>query len=306
MAAGKYTVDTGTPGTSPVPGTGQLAADTWLQRFRTVLQSHPGVQVRADPVRRSRRPVAGACRTSAGTPACRRTMLSRVVDALGGRAPESTSSWPAGGRLDRQGAGAVVQRGVRSVILPASAVSPPRRRRGQRAGRDGAGCRSDQHTVAVATTSTRRCRVTPRRSWPAGVDGVGQLPELMAEIADPSRAGPVLVAHAGRDPAALRRSRRRRRHPRDPGDESLDVRRSLRRSTAALAAAAALRGRPQPAGAVPLLGPHVAVARRPRQPPTSPASCRRSPRCSGTAAGRPPRSSPRCRWGCNASSRRTG
>ena len=34
MATGKYTVDTGAPGTSPVPGTGQLAADTWLQRFR--------------------------------------------------------------------------------------------------------------------------------------------------------------------------------------------------------------------------------------------------------------------------------
>ena len=160
-----------------------------------MLQSHPGVQVQltpyADPDVQSLALQNLGWHT--GMPP---DMLSRVVDALAGRAPESTLSWPAGGAYTAKGLGALVQRGVRSVILPANAVSP-------HDGADGsvpvgtARLRSNQHTVAVATTSAAvqgyAAAVVARRG-----DGVGQLPELLAEIAiraaqDPSSSHTLVV-----------------------------------------------------------------------------------------------------------------
>ncbi len=177
MATGKYTVDTGVPGTKPLTGTGALAASDWLQRFRSVLDSHPNVQVRltpyADPDVQSLSLQELGWQTT--MPAA---MVARVTAALAGRPLDFSLAWPAGGAVTAKVLRSLVDRGVRSAILPAAAMTP----------RDGAGgtvpagmarLTSSGHSVAVAATAAAAQKYAGRV-----VSGdVGQLPGLMAEIA---------------------------------------------------------------------------------------------------------------------------
>ncbi len=126
MAAGKYTVDTGSA--APVPGTGAGAARTWLNRFTGVLDGHPEVAVGftpyADPDIPSLSLQNLRWRTAMPT-----DMTARVRSALGGRALDYRLGWPASGAYTRRSLATLAGSGTRSVLLSSTDVTP----------RDGAG-----------------------------------------------------------------------------------------------------------------------------------------------------------------------
>lgn len=176
MATGRYTVRT-TDGT--LPGTGQAAAQAWLDRFAALLVGRPGTHVSltpfADPDLRS---LAGDDLTWVTTlPAA---MARRVSLALAGRALTSDVAWPAGGALPGTALRTLAAGGGRTVVVDSSALRP--------ATRDGiptalAKVRTDAGTLTAVGTSPAVQRqvaeaVTAEASATAGST---VLPYLVAE-----------------------------------------------------------------------------------------------------------------------------
>ncbi len=177
MATGHYRVHAGK---TTVPGTGGEAAAAWLDRLRQMLADHPRMQVALTPVADpdvqalSSRGVAWSSTVPTATAA-------RVSDALGGAAVRSDIAWPATTSIDSRTLTQLVQQGVRTLVLPTTAVTP----------RDGAGGATPaglarlgrrHSTVAVALTSAVIERGVQTAISEGGA-GTAALPQLVSEVA---------------------------------------------------------------------------------------------------------------------------
>ncbi len=172
-----YTVAT-TDGHS-VPGTGQAAASTWLDRLRTVLTADPKVRVEltayADPDVES---LSERGLSWSGTmPA---EMAAQVSDALAGRAMDSSLSWPATGAISQQALHALADQGVSTVVLNSAAVAGPRLVEGAVA--PGLASLHPGRDVTAALTSPAIENYV-RQAVTEGGRGAAVLPELVAELA---------------------------------------------------------------------------------------------------------------------------
>jgi hypothetical protein len=122
--------DTGTPytvagaGGKSVPGTGQLAARTWLDRLKILLLNHPEILVQltpyGDPDVQSLT-IRGMTWSSA-LPAA---MATRVAEALADRPLDSSLAWPATGAISTRTLRELAKQGVSSVVLNSTAVVQP-------------------------------------------------------------------------------------------------------------------------------------------------------------------------------------
>ncbi|MGH8961458.1 MAG: DUF6049 family protein [Jatrophihabitantaceae bacterium] len=177
MAAGKYTVRSGTgPAT---PGTGSSDAKTWLQRLRTALDGDPGLQLSftpyADPDVDSLVRNGLSWSTQQSAPA-----RQRVSVAIGGRSVPTDLAWPVGSALSQQTLDALARTGTSTVIVDDTTLP---------------GGRHDSPLPdALASLPTQYGRVTAAVTSTAiehyadqvvsqGGDGLARLPELVAEVA---------------------------------------------------------------------------------------------------------------------------
>jgi hypothetical protein len=118
-----YTVRTSDGRT--VPGAGQQAARTWLDRLHGLLVGHAEVQVELTPfgdpdveaLTRSGLTWTNTMPASTG-------MSRRVSDALAGRPASSTLLWPATGAVSRPTLNTLATKGVGTVVLNSAAVRP--------------------------------------------------------------------------------------------------------------------------------------------------------------------------------------
>ena len=298
-----------TPARGHQPGAGHRAAGRrqWLAALPHGAQPHPGVQWSSPrtPTRTSSR--SPRAEPAAGTTGMPPEMLSRVGRRAGGPRP-GLRRWPGrpAARYTARTLGAARQQRRAHASSCDPARCRPATAPGQRAGGTGAAAQRPAHGRgghdvgggAGRRRGGRSARSGRRRRATARARGRAR----RAAAQDPT-ASHTLVLTA----AALRRSRRRRPRSRRSGTTSRSTfARPLRRSAQPLAPWPAA-GRPQPAGAVPLLGRARCRARRPRRPPTSAGELPAITSLLGHRwqAGRA-RSSPRCRWRSSASSRRPG
>lgn len=240
MATGHYTVDptlgsaalesqaTASPATKrnrtkQVNGTGQAAARAWLHRLAAMLGKHPDIDISltpyADPdvqsltqfaAQSADRPAAAVARTYAA--ALPPAMRARVSTALAGRPLSMRTAWPVDGAITADTLGALTDNGVRTLVLDATAVSPPD-------GREG--------TVPVGVTrlAKHHTALAAALTWPAiqryaaavvtrGGGGTSDLPQLVAEIAiraaeDPAHGHVVVITpprYVDPDPSAADRA----------------------------------------------------------------------------------------------------
>ncbi len=121
MSTNRYTVQSA-PGAPITAGTGTTDAAAWLSRFRSLLTNHPNVQVQltpyADPDVQtlSERHLTWAPRLGSAA------MTDRVEDAMPDRALNFDTAWPAADRLSPQTVARLRSTGVRTLLLPDSAV----------------------------------------------------------------------------------------------------------------------------------------------------------------------------------------
>lgn len=127
MATGQYSVRTtdAQGAVTTEPGTGQLAARTWLQRFGALLLPPRAVQVSltpyADPDVQSLARADLTWDTTLPT-----GMQQRVNTALRDRAGSMDVAWPAGGSLSRKALDALASSGASTLIVDGSALRPAR------------------------------------------------------------------------------------------------------------------------------------------------------------------------------------
>lgn len=106
--------------------TGTAAAQSWLQRLRSVLGT-PGVEIDLTPP--GDPDVDSLARDGLQwTVAVSQEEQSHVTDALGGQTPLSDITWPVGGRLSQATLDELASQGTNTVILSDAALQPTERR----------------------------------------------------------------------------------------------------------------------------------------------------------------------------------
>jgi hypothetical protein len=192
MATGKYTVQQSNGHT--VPGTGQQAATAWLDQLRSILTNDPKVQVELTPY--GDPDVASLNRHGLSwdeqLPA---DMTANVSDALANRPLDSSVAWPAAGAINRSTLQRLTSRGVDTVVLDGSAVTPRSDVKGVPAGL--ARLEADHRDIAAALTSGT-IEKDAADVLTLGGPGPRSLPALLAELAvraaqEPDAEHPVVI-----------------------------------------------------------------------------------------------------------------
>jgi hypothetical protein len=199
MSSGRYLVRT--PGTTrAVAGRGSADAARWLLRLRSLLQSHPDIEVDltppADPDVESL-----SQHTLPWTASLSPEVQLRVATALGAVTTHSDLAWPVDATAGRATLTSLARRGVRTVVLRDAAL------RGRNTGPDTALSRLHAGGFSgIAAVTDAGTEALVARAVQVGRQGTAAVPALVSTIAMHAVAAPnaphfvVLTAPRSLDP----------------------------------------------------------------------------------------------------------